>query len=140
MDKWIVHKFGGSSVADAGCFRRVAEIVEASPHPREAVVLSACRGVTDALLGLATLAEKPDAYFPSAIEALKKRHVELARSLVSREACATYSDQLERDCRGIAGMLQTFRLIRSSPSSSRDVTSAYGWLWSTRPFRPYQRE
>jgi len=45
MDKWIVHKFGGSSVADAGCFRRVAEIVEASPNPREAVVLSACRGV-----------------------------------------------------------------------------------------------
>src|SRR5579863_2511579 len=63
MDKWIVHKFGGSSVADAGCFRRVAEIVEASPHPREAVVLSACRGVTDALLALVSLAEKPDGDF-----------------------------------------------------------------------------
>src|SRR6266481_5396596 len=140
MDKWIVHKFGGSSVADAGCFRRVAEIVEASPNPREAVVLSACRGVTDALLGLATLAEKPDAYFPSAIEALKKRHVELARSLVSREACATYSEQLERDCRDIAGMLQTVRLIRSSTYSMRDVISGYGEIWSTRLFAPYLRE
>ncbi|MGO9994007.1 MAG: hypothetical protein ACLPTF_16025, partial [Steroidobacteraceae bacterium] len=37
MDKWIVHKFGGSSVADAGCFRRVADIIEASVNPREAV-------------------------------------------------------------------------------------------------------
>ena len=99
MDKWIVHKFGGSSVADAGCFRRVAEIVEASPNPREAVVLSACRGVTDALLGLVALAEKPDAYFPSAIEALKKRHVELARSLVSKAAFDGYREQLERDRR-----------------------------------------
>jgi aspartokinase/homoserine dehydrogenase 1 len=51
MDKWIVHKFGGSSVADAGCFRRVAEIIEASSNPREAVVLSACKGVTDAPRG-----------------------------------------------------------------------------------------
>src|ERR1700692_4163508 len=140
MDKWIVHKFGGSSVADAGCFRRVAEIVEASPNPREAVVLSACRGVTDALLALVTLAEKPDAYFPSAIEALKKRHVELARELISKEACAGYCEQLERDCRDIAGMLQTVRLIRSSTYSMRDVISGYGEIWSTRLFAPYLRE
>src|ERR1700686_4269836 len=140
MEKWIVHKFGGSSVADAGCFRRVAEIIEASPNPREAVVLSACRGVTDALLAMVTLAEKPDGYFPSAIEALKKRHVELARSLVSKEACASYCEQLERDCRDIAGMLQTVRLIRSSTYSMRDVISGYGEIWSPRRFAPYLRE
>src|SRR3984957_15947101 len=140
MDNWIVHKFGGSSVADADCFRRVADIIEASPNPREAVVLSACRGVTDALLALVALAEKPDAYFPSAIEALKKRHVELARSLVSKAACDTYREQLERDCRDIAGMLQTVRLIRSSTYSMRDVISGYGEIWSTRLFAPYLRE
>jgi bifunctional aspartokinase / homoserine dehydrogenase 1 len=140
MDNWIVHKFGGSSVADAGCFRRVADIVEASANPREAVVLSACRGVTDALLALVALAERPDGYFPSAIEALKKRHVELARSLVSREACALYAEQLERDCRDIAGMLQTVRLIRSSTYSMRDVISGYGEIWSTRLFAPFLRE
>src|SRR5271169_4873958 len=140
MDQWIVHKFGGSSVADAGCLRRVADIIEASPRPREAVVLSACRGVTDALLDLVTLAEKPDGYFPSAIEALKKRHVELARSLVSREACAIYTEQLERDCRDIAGMLQTVRLIRSSTYAMRDVISGFGEIWSTRLFAPFLRE
>ena len=59
MEKWIVHKFGGSSVADAQCFARVADIVESSPRLREAVVLSACRGVTDALLGLLEAAESP---------------------------------------------------------------------------------
>jgi aspartokinase/homoserine dehydrogenase 1 len=140
MDKWIVHKFGGSSVADAGCFRRVADIIEASSNPREAVVLSACRGVTDALLALVALAEKPDGYFPVGLEALKKRHVELARSLVSREACAVYVEQLERDCRDIAGMLQTVRLIRSSTYTMRDVISGYGEIWSTRLFAPFLRE
>src|SRR5882724_5509308 len=140
MDKWIVHKFGGSSVADAGCFRRVAEIIEASPNPHEAVVLSACRGVTDALLGLVTLAETPDAYFPSAVEALKKRHVELARGLVSKAAFDTYREQLEQDCRDIAGMLQTVRLIRAAPQAMRDVISGYGEIWSTRLFAPFLRE
>ncbi|HME39205.1 MAG TPA: bifunctional aspartate kinase/homoserine dehydrogenase I [Steroidobacteraceae bacterium] len=140
MDNWIVHKFGGSSVADADCFRRVADIVEASPNPREAVVLSACRGVTDALLELIALAERPDGDFASSIERLKTRHINLAASLVSKAVCDGYREQLERDCRDIAGMLQTVRLIRSSTYSMSDVISGYGELWSTRLFAPYLRE
>jgi aspartokinase/homoserine dehydrogenase 1 len=140
MDNWIVHKFGGSSVADAACFRRVAAIVEASSNPREAVVLSACRGVTDALLLLIALAEKPDGEFLSAIEGLKRRHLELAAALISERACAAYREQFERDCRDIAGMLQTVRLIRSSTYPMRDVISGYGEIWSTRLFTLYLRE
>jgi len=140
MDKWIVHKFGGSSVADAGCFRRVAEIIEASDRPREAVVLSACKGVTDALLALVLLAERPDGDFMSAIEALKARHVSLAAELVSPAAAAIYGARLDQDCRDIAGMLQAVRLIRSAPLSMRDVISGYGEIWSTRLFAPYLSE
>ena len=140
MDHWIVHKFGGSSVADAGCFQRVADIVEASANPREAVVLSACRGVTDGLLGMVQLAERPDGDFSAAIDAIKTRHIQLAAALVSKEACARYYSQLERDCRDIAGILQTVRLIRSSTSSMRDVISGYGEIWSTRLFAPFLRE
>jgi aspartokinase/homoserine dehydrogenase 1 len=140
MDKWIVHKFGGSSVADAGCFRRVADIIESSSNPREAVVLSACRGVTDALLGLVALAEQPDGDFTPAIAALKQRHVDLATTLVSQEAGERYIGQLEQDCRDIAGMLQTVRLLRSSNHSMRDVVSGYGEIWSTRLFAPFLRE
>ncbi len=57
---WVVHKFGGSSVADASCFRRVATIIDSLPVARLGVVLSACKGVTDALLGLVALAERQD--------------------------------------------------------------------------------
>src|SRR5271168_4873650 len=102
MSKWVVHKFGGSSVADAACFRRVADIVEATSNPREAIVLSACRGVTDALLDLVSLAERPDGEFAAAIQALQTRHLELAATLVSKAACASYAAQLERDCQDIA--------------------------------------
>src|SRR5450755_1376321 len=140
MDNWIVHKFGGSSVADASCFRRVADITEASGNPREAVVLSAGRGVTDALLALVSLAERPDGDFAAAIEALKARHVGLAAELVSAPACVAYGELLAQDCRDIAGMLQTVRLIRSAPRTMRDVISGYGEVWSTRLFTPFLRE
>jgi aspartokinase/homoserine dehydrogenase 1 len=140
MDKWIVHKFGGSSVADASCFRRVADIIEASPNRREAVVLSACRGVTDALLDLVALAERPEGYIPSAIEQLKRRHEKLAAELLSRTAYETYCAQLNADCRDIGGVLQTVRLIRAATYSMRDIISGYGELWSTRLFAPFLRE
>jgi bifunctional aspartokinase / homoserine dehydrogenase 1 len=140
MDKWIVHKFGGSSVADAGCFERVADIIEASKSPREAVVLSACRGVTDSLLGLVKLAEQHDGDFLSALEAVHSRHVRLAAALVSPATQAAYGIDLERDIRDIAGMLHTVRLIRSAPDSVRDVIAGYGEIWSTRLFAPYLRE
>jgi bifunctional aspartokinase / homoserine dehydrogenase 1 len=140
MDKWVVHKFGGSSVADAACFRRVAEIVEASSNPREAIVLSACRGVTDALLELVALAEEPHKEFGTAIRALKARHLDLAAELISKPAHENYKEQLERDCLDIAGMLQTVRLIRSSTYSMRDMIAGFGEIWSTRLFAPFLRE
>ena len=37
----IVHKFGGSSLADAGCFRRVADIIRRRSESRQAIVLAA---------------------------------------------------------------------------------------------------
>jgi bifunctional aspartokinase / homoserine dehydrogenase 1 len=140
MDKWVVHKFGGSSVADAACFRRVAEIVEASSNPCEAIVLSACRGVTDSLLELVALAEQPHKEFGAAIRALKARHLDLAAELISQPAYENYKAQFERDCLDIAGMLQTVRLIRSSTYSMRDVIAGFGEIWSTRLFAPFLRE
>ncbi len=140
MDKWVVHKFGGSSVADAACFRRVAEIVEASPNPREAIVLSACRGVTDALLQLINLAERTEEDFGPAIRALELQHLKLASELVSQSVYAAYEEKLAGDCQDIASMLKTVRLIRSAGHSMRDVISGFGEIWSTRLFAPFLQE
>ena len=140
MNQWIVHKFGGSSVADASCFRRVADIIEASSNPREAVVLSACRGVTDALLNAVSLAERPDGDMTGALEELWKRHEKLAAELLSPSACEEYCMQLAGDCRDIAGLLQTVRLIRQATYSMRDVVAGYGEIWSTRLFAPFLKE
>src|SRR5471030_1620838 len=106
MDKWRVHKFGGSSVADAACIRRVADIVEASANPREAIVLSACKGATDALLNLIQLAENPDGNFLAALRVLEKRHQGLAAELLPAALGDIFCSNLAADIRDISGMLQ----------------------------------
>jgi aspartokinase/homoserine dehydrogenase 1 len=91
---WVVHKFGGSSVADAQCFRRVAEILEGHAPVRLGVVLSACRGVTDKLLELLTVAESPQVDWASHIVDLRQRHVAIAKTLLKDGTAAVYVGKL----------------------------------------------
>ena len=134
MEAWIVHKFGGSSVADAACMLRVAGIVETDPAARKAVVLSACRGVTDALLALVALAERQDPALEDRIEELRMRHVGIARELLDGASYDEFVVQLDQDCQDIAGILQAVRLVRSASTTLRDLISGFGELWSTRLF------
>jgi len=134
---WVVHKFGGSSVADADCFRRVAEILEAQPHARLAVVLSACRGVTDALLRLVALAEQQDTSYQAELAGLRERHASLARALLASDAAQLYLAVLDRDCHDIEGILHTVELTRSAAHNVRDLIAGYGEIWSTKLFHRY---
>jgi bifunctional aspartokinase / homoserine dehydrogenase 1 len=134
---WRVHKFGGSSVADANCFERVAAIIEEDPRKRLAVVLSACRGVTDALLDLVSAAEAHDGTVASRLDALRKRHLDIAGALLNAKDQDAYSDELSTSLDDIRGVLQTVLLIGSAPKVVRDVVSGFGEIWSTRLFTRY---
>src|SRR5689334_13342449 len=134
---WRVHKFGGSSVADAACFERVAAIIEEDPRRRLAVVLSACRGVTDALLDLVTAAEAQDGTVASRLDALRQRHIDIAAALLGSKDQDAYSDELSTSLDDVRGVLQTVLLIGSAPKIVRDVVSGFGEIWSTRLFTRY---
>src|SRR4051812_31993347 len=135
--RWRVHKFGGSSVADARCFERVAAIVEEDPRGRLAVVLSACRGVTDGLLDLIKAAEARDASVTSRLTAIRQRHVDIAQALLDAAAVHAFVEELDAGCQDILGILQTVKLIRSAPQTVRDVVAGFGEIWSTRLFTRY---
>jgi len=134
VEAWKVHKFGGSSVADAACMQRVARIIEDDPAARKAVVLSACRGVTDALLTLVSLAERQDPTLDDRIQDLRMRHVGIARELLDGTNYDEFVVLLDQDCHDIAGILQAVRLVRSASTTLRDLISGYGEIWSTRMF------
>ena len=137
MDQWRVHKFGGSSVADADCMQRVARILEEETPPRLAVVLSACRGVTDALLGVVAAAERKDDGVEATLAAIRQRHVTIAETLLPGADAAGYIQQLDSDCRDILGILHAVQLTRSASGPIRDVVAGYGEIWSTRLFARY---
>ena len=132
---WVVHKFGGSSVADAECFRRVANILESLAPGRLGVVLSACRGVTDALLGLVVRAEAQDEGWRGELDALRARHHTIAQAVLAPAAVQLYMAGFDRDRHDIEGILHTVKLTRSAAQNVRDLIAGYGEIWSTKLFR-----
>jgi len=139
-DPWVVHKFGGSSVADADCFRKVAAILESAPAGRLGVVLSACRGVTDALLRLVSLAEREDERLDAEIAQLRARHAAIADELLSPAAAQRYQASFDNDCRELEEALRSLRLPRPSQRSVSDRVAGYGEVWSTRLFQQFFAE
>lgn len=137
--QWQVHKFGGSSVADAQCMERVATILENDPHQRMAVVLSACRGVTDAMLNLVAAAEQQDPKVAEQLAAVRQRHITIASTLLNDKDKAEYIGLLDADCKDIASILHTVSVMRAATQMIRDIVSGFGEIWSTRLFVRYLR-
>ncbi len=75
-----VHKFGGAALADLAAFRHAAEIVASHGGDRPVIVVSAMRGVTDAL-GVAATAAAPKAR--ATLATLESRHRAVANGLTS---------------------------------------------------------
>ena len=140
MDPWRVHKFGGSSVADAVCMERVAKIVEEDPGSRVAVILSACRGVTDALLALVAGAERQAPQIEAELYALERQHTELTGTLLAGSEAREYLSELAADCHDIGGILRTVRLTGTTSPALRDLVAGFGELWSSRLFARYLRQ
>ncbi|MDB6044299.1 MAG: bifunctional aspartate kinase/homoserine dehydrogenase [Gammaproteobacteria bacterium] len=140
IDPWVVHKFGGSSVADADCFRRVAAILDSLPAPRLGVVLSACKGVTDALLRLVALAERQDDGYRAEIAALRARHAIIAETLLTPESARLYLAGFDRDCHDLEGILHTVKLTRQAAHNVTDLIAGYGEIWSTKLFHRFLEE
>ncbi|MFM2287825.1 MAG: Aspartokinase I/homoserine dehydrogenase [Pseudomonadota bacterium] len=134
---WVVHKFGGSSVADAACFTRVADIIESQTTQRLGVVLSACKGVTDGLLGLVAAAERQDESWRAQLAALRARHAGIAHELLAADAVAEYLAEFDRDVADLDSVLRTTQVMRTAGGHVRDKVAGYGEIWSTRLFFRY---
>ncbi|MFZ9052176.1 MAG: bifunctional aspartate kinase/homoserine dehydrogenase I [Woeseiaceae bacterium] len=129
---WKIHKFGGSSLADADCFERVAGLLLECRDRRIGAVVSAMGGMTDALLNLAVLAEQGDEGFDAELHAIGERYTQTARALVEGEELVDVLDAWSQDAQDISDVLRAAALVRSAPQRSRDVVAGYGEIWSAR--------
>jgi aspartokinase/homoserine dehydrogenase 1 len=135
MEKWVVHKFGGTSVADAERYAAVAEILLArrAAGERAAVVVSAMSGVTDALLELVELAAVRDGSYTERLHALRARHAETAERLdLGAARTEALADSFTADFRELEEVLRGVWIARLDSERISEFISGHGELWSAR--------
>jgi aspartokinase/homoserine dehydrogenase 1 len=115
---------------------KVARIIEADSSRSLAVVLSAARGVTDALLALVAGAERQQDV-QNGLDAVRNRHLDMATELCDAHSASEFIHELDADCADIAAILHAVRLTRSASRSTRDLVAGFGEIWSTRLFGRY---
>jgi len=127
-----IHKFGGSSLADAECIARVGRIVAGFPEPKIGVVVSAMSGTTDQLLELVSAAERAGPDTPALLHAIGRRYADTAGELVAGEARATLLDAWSADAADIEKLLGPVAAAHSATQRTRDIVSGFGEIWSAR--------
>lgn len=134
---WQLSKFGGSSLADASCFRKVAAILDAEPAQRQAIVVSAARGVTDMLLQAIEYAQAADERAQSCLREVVERYRGIALELLDEKSRLEYDAVLDHDEQDLRDIMRAIVLMRSATTVSRDVVSGYGELWSAQLLSRY---
>ncbi|HEX9851410.1 MAG TPA: hypothetical protein VGA68_00280, partial [Woeseiaceae bacterium] len=122
-DPWNIHKFGGSSLADADCFRTVAGILQELPVARLGIVVSAMGGMTDKLLRLVAISERDDRAFVDELRDIGERHTDTARSLLQGGALVRILDLWGQDAADIGDILRSVALVKSATQRSREIVS-----------------
>lgn len=130
-----VLKFGGSSVADASCQRRVAELVRAAAPGGAVVVLSAMGKTTDALFRAGRAARQGDAEGALGEAAgVIEKHRATARELFGNGLPGELERGLEAQFAELEAVLRGVSLLRELSTRSMDALASHGERLSTRLF------
>ncbi len=122
-------KFGGTSVGEADCIRRVADIVEShrSAGDEVAVVVSACSGITDRIIAVAdeVVASKEPPRIGTLLAAMRERHTRLLDEVApdhAHEVTAVIDDRLTR----LQNILTAVHTLKELTPRSRDYIISFG--------------
>ena len=135
--EWTVHKFGGTSLADADRYRAACEIIlSQTPGERVAVVVSAMSGVTNALIEAVHLAAAQDESYLEKLQALENRHFETINALELRNSSAL-SQTVHSDFSAIKEVLRGVWITRLASERIIEFVSGHGELWSAQLLHAY---
>jgi len=127
-----VLKFGGTSVANAENINKVVEIVSATIKKEPAVVVvSALGGVTDLLLGAATMAAAGDETYREKLTVVEQRHLDAVKQLLPVAGQSQLLSLVKKACNEIEDICNGIFLLRELTARSKDRIASYGeWLSS----------
>ncbi len=134
---WTVHKFGGTSLADADRYRAACEIVLSQRSgERVAVVVSAMSGVTNALIEAVSLASAQDDSYLQKLDALENRHLETIDALQLRND-QNLKQTFVADFNAIKEVLRGVWITRLASERIIEFVSGHGELWSAQLMHAY---
>ncbi|HEU4767803.1 MAG TPA: bifunctional aspartate kinase/homoserine dehydrogenase I [Pyrinomonadaceae bacterium] len=132
---WTVHKFGGTSVANADRYRAVCEIILSQrSDERVGIVVSAMSGVTNGLIEAVNLAAAQDETYLQKLHDLENRHVETVAALQLHESL---TDTVVSDFNAIREVLRGVWITRLASERIIEFVSGHGELWSAQLLHAY---
>ncbi|WDS36254.1 bifunctional aspartate kinase/homoserine dehydrogenase I [Pseudoxanthomonas sp.] len=129
--KTVAHKFGGTSVADATRYRHVADLLLARDEDEQITVVSAMKGVTDALIDLATRSADNQADWRERWHELRARHRGAAVSLLGEDSGPTV-EWLDGQFDTLAEVMQALAVIGGLPAEVLERVQGLGEVYSAR--------
>ncbi len=121
-----IHKFGGSSLADAACIERVVDIICQHCQLNDVVVVSANGDTTDQLFDLLNLANSHDDKLLFTIEELQLKQERLIEHVLKNTSADQQIALLAEDIQQLTAWLLT------APKIHANDILAFGELWSAR--------
>ncbi|MRJ41689.1 MULTISPECIES: bifunctional aspartate kinase/homoserine dehydrogenase II [Idiomarina] len=122
-----VHKFGGSSLADAYCYRRVARIVSEYAGASDLVVVSAAGDTTNRILAIIDAKADDRGVAEVLLKQLEKYQQGLINELLNGDHQQRVLDLSQQDFKRWYGWLNDQEVITHKPE-----LLSYGELWSAR--------
>lgn len=125
---YYVHKFGGTSVANAERFRNLKQLLSGK---NEVIVVSAVHGVTSALQDLLDNA-KSNIPFADALTSLEQLHLTLYKALLNTDDQRKLSIELRKNTSEIKDILHAVQITGVYAKEIQDIILGYGEQWSAQ--------
>lgn len=136
MVSWKVHKFGGTSLADADCFRQVVSIIgqarAAEPEVNLGIVVSAMSGTTNHMLKLSALATEGLDAWQAELASIGERYETAVTELIEAGGREALLEAWRSDAERVAAQLREISRVKSAPRRRRETIAGFGEVWSAR--------
>ncbi|RZP98465.1 bifunctional aspartate kinase/homoserine dehydrogenase II [Vibrio vulnificus] len=121
-----LHKFGGSSLADPDCYRRVVNILKEYSGDNDLVVVSAAGKTTNRLIEFSEALEKDGRLAHEALQALRQYQTGLVEALIVSNQRSELLDQLADEFSTLA------ELSAPLTTAQKAAILGHGEVWSSR--------
>jgi bifunctional aspartokinase / homoserine dehydrogenase 1 len=133
VNNYFVHKFGGSSLANAERFKAVKSLLNGKD---EIIVVSAIKNVTSLLQTLLDSAKEKRCYL-SHLNELKQLHLSLIDALFPESKHQELLLQIANDINEIETIVETVKFMGSYSTEIEELILGYGEQWSARILSSY---